>query len=82
MPYSKQDMKKIAGQIRSLVSKVEPILSLMNHDEMGFKPALHKWSKKEILGHLIDSAANNHRRFVSAVKKLQTGKFVQCAVCA
>jgi hypothetical protein len=25
-----------------------------------------KWSKKEILGHLIDSAANNHQRFVRA----------------
>ena len=24
------------------------------------------WSKKEILGHLIDSAANNHQRFVRA----------------
>ena len=28
------------------------------------KPHLHKWSKKEIIGHLIDSAANNHQRFV------------------
>jgi hypothetical protein len=25
-----------------------------------------KWTKKEILGHLIDSAANNHQRFVRA----------------
>jgi hypothetical protein len=25
-----------------------------------------KWLKKEILGHLIDSAANNHQRFVRA----------------
>ena len=25
-----------------------------------------KWSSKEILGHLIDSAANNHARFVTA----------------
>ncbi|MHA1988987.1 MAG: DinB family protein, partial [Promethearchaeota archaeon] len=25
-----------------------------------------KWSKKELLGHLIDSAANNHHRFVKA----------------
>ena len=25
-----------------------------------------KWSRKEILGHLIDSAANNHTRFVRA----------------
>jgi hypothetical protein len=30
------------------------------------KPAPHRWSKKEILGHLIDSAANNHQRFVRA----------------
>ncbi len=28
------------------------------------KPAANKWSKKEILGHLIDSASNNHQRFV------------------
>jgi hypothetical protein len=27
-------------------------------------PAPGKWSVKEIVGHLIDSAANNHRRFV------------------
>lgn len=25
-----------------------------------------KWSRKEIMGHLIDSAANNHQRFVRA----------------
>jgi hypothetical protein len=25
------------------------------------------WSRKEILGHLIDSAANNHQRFVRAI---------------
>lgn len=28
------------------------------------KPTPEKWSKKEILGHLIDSAANNHQRFI------------------
>ena len=30
------------------------------------RPAPGKWSTKEIIGHLIDSAANNHRRFVEA----------------
>jgi hypothetical protein len=30
------------------------------------QPAPGRWSKKEILGHLIDSAANNHQRFVRA----------------
>jgi len=29
-------------------------------------PAPGRWSKKEILGHMIDSAANNHQRFVRA----------------
>ena len=34
--------------------------------ELRRKPAPNKWSKKELLGHLIDSAANNHHRFVKA----------------
>jgi hypothetical protein len=33
------------------------------------RPAPGKWSNKEILGHLIDSAANNHQRFI----RLQLG---------
>ncbi len=32
--------------------------------ELHFKPAPKKWSKKELLGHLIDSATNNWQRFV------------------
>ncbi|MEW6320471.1 MAG: DinB family protein [Acidobacteriota bacterium] len=30
------------------------------------RPAPGKWSAKEIIGHLIDSASNNHQRFVRA----------------
>jgi hypothetical protein len=30
------------------------------------KPAPNKWSKQEILGHLIDSAVNNLKRFTDA----------------
>jgi hypothetical protein len=30
------------------------------------RPAGGKWSPKEIIGHLIDSASNNHGRFVRA----------------
>ena len=39
---------------------------LANVDEVSFaeKVSPEKWSKKEILGHLIDSATNNHQRFV------------------
>jgi len=32
----------------------------------GSKPKPDVWSVKEILGHLIDSASNNHQRFVRA----------------
>lgn len=31
--------------------------------ELSFKPSESKWSKKEILGHLCDSAINNLSRF-------------------
>ena len=31
---------------------------------MSIKKLSSKWSKKEILGHLIDSATNNHHRFI------------------
>jgi hypothetical protein len=41
----------------------------MIDDDVVFKPAPNEWSKKEILGHLIDSASNNHHRFVRAVNK-------------
>ena len=40
---------------------------LMAADEqVSFKPVANKWSSKEILGHLIDSATINHGRFVKA----------------
>jgi len=59
-------MKVIAQRLRAIIETVEPQLAPMNPDEMGFKPDPQEWSKKEILGHLIDSAVNNHQRFVRA----------------
>ena len=38
----------------------------VSDDAAAHKPAPNRWSKKEILGHLIDSAGNNHQRFVRA----------------
>jgi hypothetical protein len=62
-------MKDIARQLRQIIESAEPRLSQMNPDDTELKPAPQEWSKKEILGHLIDSAANNHQRFVRAVNK-------------
>jgi hypothetical protein len=38
----------------------------ITEEAAAIKPAPGTWSKKEELGHLIDSAANNHVRFVRA----------------
>jgi hypothetical protein len=49
-----------------LLSALEAADRLRHIDEAAAskRPAPGKWSKKETLGHLIDSAANNHQRFV------------------
>jgi len=39
---------------------------LRSINDPGKKPQADKWSPKQIIGHLIDSANNNHRRFVKA----------------
>jgi hypothetical protein len=41
-------------------------LRRFNDAEAALKPAIGKWSKKQIVGHLIDSATNNLHRFVRA----------------
>ena len=50
--------------LASVVEHALPHLNAISDDAASKKPAPGKWSKKEILGHLIDSAANNHQRFV------------------
>jgi uncharacterized damage-inducible protein DinB len=41
-------------------------LLTLNEDRTTERPGAGKWSPREILGHLIDSASNNHQRFVRA----------------
>ena len=54
-------------RIRQIVSSEGARLRLIPEDEASRKPAAEKWCKKEVLGHLVDSAANNHQRFVRAL---------------
>jgi len=51
-------------RLAHLVTRVPPVLEQIDEGQFAFKPIPDKWSKKEILGHLIDSAANNHQRFI------------------
>jgi hypothetical protein len=45
---------------------IPPLLQQVDEPAFSLSPAPGKWSKKQIMGHLIDSAANNHQRFVRA----------------
>jgi len=51
-------------RLEELTQIIPPLLSAIPDEELSHKPQPNKWSKKQILGHLIDSAANNHQRFV------------------
>ena len=53
-----------AQELRELVGDYEARFLAIRDAEAGRVPGRDKWSRKQILGHLIDSAANNHQRFI------------------
>ncbi len=53
-------------ELRKAVAFAIPRLVAIPEVEASRPPAPGKWSPKEIIGHLIDSASNNHQRFVRA----------------
>jgi hypothetical protein len=57
-------MKKTIKELDQLIQEYSNKISTMPEAEFSSKPLPHKWSKKEVLGHLIDSAQNNLRRFI------------------
>lgn len=57
-------MKKLAEEIRQTVLDSASVIRAMSLMEFDHKPSPAQWSKKEILGHLVDSAQNNLQRFV------------------
>ena len=59
-------MQTVAHEILSLVASGAAGLTKIDEQTASIRPAPGKWSKKEILGHLVDSASNNHQRFVRA----------------
>src|ERR1051326_4237591 len=60
-------MNACSQQILQIIEHAGPILH-QTGDEEARKPVLRGgWSRKQVIGHLIDSASNNHQRFVRAV---------------
>ena len=54
---------RIAAELRAAVDEGVAIFSDVDEARTQTRPG-GKWSAREGIGHLIDSAANNHRRFV------------------
>jgi ribosomal protein L6P/L9E len=57
-------MKKTAKTLQQTLNKALPLLKAISKEAAAEKPQPNKWSKKEIIGHLIDSACNNHQKMV------------------
>jgi hypothetical protein len=56
----------IASDLGRTVAQAKPLLLKLSNADTSVRPSEGKWAKKEILGHLLDSASNNHQRFVRA----------------
>jgi len=56
----------IASDLGRTVAQAKPLLLKFDNADTSLRPSENKWAKKEILGHLLDSASNNHQRFVRA----------------
>ena len=56
----------IGAALAHAVDAAVPKLNAMSDSRAEQPRASGKWSPKQVIGHLIDSAANNHQRFVRA----------------
>jgi hypothetical protein len=59
-------MSTVESALREVVDAAAPRLLSLSEAESSRRRGPDKWSPKEVLGHLIDSASNNHQRFVRA----------------
>lgn len=57
-------MQQVADALLQTIEQALPMLQNIGDEAATVKPAPGKWSYKEIIGHLIDSACNNQQKFV------------------
>ncbi len=58
--------ERTASRLVAVVNAAADRLSELDDVRAGVAPHPGKWCPKEVIGHLLDSAANNHQRFVRA----------------
>jgi hypothetical protein len=55
---------QVASELDQVLETSSARLKAISEESAGKHPKPDSWCKKEVLGHLIDSASNNHQRFV------------------
>lgn len=70
MRYEGTEIKELSERLLHLVDQAELRLRAITDAKSALPVLPGGWSRKQVLGHLIDSASNNHQRFVRAA--LQT----------
>lgn len=60
----KEMIQEAIFRLENLLESFPNQLEAINDIDFKHKPHPEKWSKQEILGHLIDSATTNHQRFI------------------
>ena len=60
-------MPAYTAELRAAIEQATPLLEAMTDEATRQRPRPGKWSPCEVIGHLIDSASNNHQRFVRAL---------------
>lgn len=68
-------MNTASQQLKQLIDSARSELLSIPEEKASQKAYVDKWSLKEILGHLIDSAANNHQRIVRMQEVVDLGAF-------
>ena len=59
-------MPDLSEKLLLIVAQAEPKLRRIDAGESAQPVLAGGWSRRQVLGHLIDSASNNHQRFVRA----------------
>ena len=61
-------MKETAAHLLDTMHQALPLLRRIDENSASHRPYRGKWSPKEIIGHLIDSAGNNQQKFVRCME--------------
>jgi len=59
-------VKALGAELARLVDYTEASLAKVSDADSQVPLRAGGWSRKQVIGHLIDSASNNHQRFVRA----------------